>query len=718
MADTDFVVTFENFEDGFSPLAHIDNKTFKGSKGQASEMKADVISNPGFIQQSPALADLTNGNQAGVVTEPIRYILDKPTASDTTFAVGTSKLFKLSSTTVASGGSPTSWPQTIKVTMESNTHSVQLVRSSSQYAYITDASQKGLDLSGDFTIEAWVKIGTAPSSGQIYTIVSKYNESSQIAYRLAYQDVGTKQIRVRISQNGSSVTEVTWIYTLTAGTWYHLAVTCDISQPTERQFELFINGVSKGKGFVVSDAKVTSIFNSSASFAIGASFSSGSPTNFFDGKLNNVRVWNRVRPANKILYAKDRLITNAYGLLGCWYVFDDHIDSSPLDNSLTASGNPTFSTDVPFASADLPMTEGESIVRLKNNLFILYNRAYDGDIAVMSLTDQYEVIYADWGTQNDMELEKAKHPVAAKEDIMVFGNGRYLGVYIEGSNTLDTRRLDFGEGAEVADVVFHANMWWIAVNYGEGRRSQIYLYDGSAMSNILSDEVGLGSQRIGFLYVLNGIVYVAYDDLTADGFAIGWVSGRQIKPLRYFSGTLPDHRQKTLYKSTILFVSGSDIYSFGAPVEQLPIQISRLTSGGYANVEGIAAPFGVPMVSSYSDSNYRLAKFSGLSTSSNWKSIFVDVTKNRSLGKIHTVIVNTKALASGARADLTIEGNQGDKTSNTMQITGTGKTRHVFRTINLPAVEDMRVVVDYQNGSTSNNCPIRKIVCLGNFVER
>jgi len=144
----------------------------------------------------------------------------------------------------------------------------------------------------------------------------------------------------------------------------------------------------------------------------------------------------------------------------------------------------------------------------------------------------------------------------------------------------------------------------------------------------------------------------------------------------------------------------------------LPIQISRLTSGGYANVEGIAAPFGTPMVASYSGSNYRLAKFSGLSTSSNWKSVFVDVTKNRSLGKIHTVIVNTKALSSGARADLTIEGNQGSKTSNTMQITGANKTRHVFRTINLPAVEDMRVIVDYQNGSTSANCPIRKIVCL------
>jgi hypothetical protein len=440
-------------------------------------MKADVISNPGFLQQSPALADLTNGTQAGVVDQLIRFILDKPTASDTTYAIGTTKLFKLSSTTVTSGGTP-SWPQAV---------------------------------------------------------------------------------------------------------------------------------------------------------------------------------------------------TN--------------------------------------------MTSGESLIRLKANLYGFFNKSSGGDIFQMPLST--EVIDPDWGSTTDAALENAPHPVAAKEDIMVFGNGRYVGVYVEGSATLDIQKLDFGEGAEVADVVFHSNLWWIAVNYGEGRRSQIYLYDGSAMSNILSDEVGIGSQKIGFLYVLNGIVYVAYEDLSADGYAIGWISGRQLKPLRYFSGSLPNHRQKTLYKNTIIFVSGADVFSFGAQVEQLPIQISDLADGGYATVGGIAAPFGIPIVASTDgSSNHRLAKFNGYSTDSSWKSVLVDLTKERSLGRVHTVIVSTKALGAGARADLTLEGNQGAETSSAFEITGTSKTRHVFKTINLPAVEDLRVAISYQNGSASANCPIRKITCLGNFVER
>ena len=478
MADYDFGITLEGFSDGLAPLAHIDSRTFLGSKGQASSMRADIISNPGFIQQSPALANLTNGTQAGVVSELIRFILDKPTASDTTFAIGTTKLFKLSSTTVTSGGDP-SWPQTV--------------------------------------------------------------------------------------------------------------------------------------------------------------------------------------------------------------------------------------TD---------MTEGESVIRLKANLYGFFNKSSGGDILQMPLAT--EVIDPDWGSSNDAALEDALHPVAAKEDIMVFGNGRYVGVYVEGSATLDVNKLDFGEGAEVADIIYNANLWYIAVNYGEGRRGQIYLYDGSAVSSVLSDEAGLGSQKIGFLFVHNGIVYVAYQDNSSGAFAIGWMSGRQLKPLRYFSGSLPDHRQKTLYKNTILFISDEDIFSCGALVEQLSVQISDLADAGYATIGGLAAPFGTPMVASTDGStNYRIAKFSGLSVDSNWKSVSLDISNGRKLGKVTCVIVTTKPLGASARCDLLLEGNQGeDDDSSSFSITGTGKTRHVFKSIDLKPAQDVRVVLDSTNGHASNACPIRKIEILGVFTER
>lgn len=473
--DIDFKIVLEEFNKGLAPLAHLDNKTYVGDAGQASDMKADIISSPGFLTQPPDLVDLTNGNEAGVVDQLIRFILEQPTDSTYTYAIGTTKLFKLSASAVISGGSP-SWPQAV---------------------------------------------------------------------------------------------------------------------------------------------------------------------------------------------------TN--------------------------------------------MTEGECVIRLGANLFGFFNKASGGDILSMPLATG--VIDPDWGSSTDAALEKAPHPAAVKEDIMVFGNGQYLGTYVEGLATLDVKHLDFGTGAEIADVVFHANFWWIAVNFGD-RKSQIFVYDGSTLSNILSDEMGIGAQKIGFLYVLNGVIYAAFTDSTSGGYSIGYLSGRAMKPLRYFSGSLPTHRQKTLYKHTIAFISTTDVWCFGASVDQLPAQISKLCDGGYATVGALAAPFGTPLVASTDGASaFRLAKFSGLSTDAIWKSIFIDITSDKRIGKVHTIIVYTKALGTGAKATIKLEGNQGALSSTAADITGVGKTRHVIKTVNLVAVEDVRVVVDFSQGDTTNGCPIRKIVLLGNFVE-
>ncbi|MFW6176504.1 MAG: hypothetical protein ACOC40_02265, partial [Thermoplasmatota archaeon] len=201
-------------------------------------------------------------------------------------------------------------------------------------------------------------------------------------------------------------------------------------------------------------------------------------------------------------------------------------------------GEVVDNSDFPRSISDCE--EGESVIEMNGNLFYFYNKSSEGDIGVY---DSFSSFDDDWGSTTDKALEKAPHPAATKEDILVFGNGRYLGVYIEGLGTLDTQKLDFGPSAEVADVVFSSNSWYIAVNRGESGNnrnlSQIYMYDGSALSNILTDEAGLGYEKIGFLYVRNGVVWTAFNDLSSDGYAVGYVSGRKIEPVRFFKGDLP-----------------------------------------------------------------------------------------------------------------------------------------------------------------------------------
>lgn len=371
-------------------------------------------------------------------------------------------------------------------------------------------------------------------------------------------------------------------------------------------------------------------------------------------------------------------------------------------------------------------TDGESVEYLKGNLYYFYNKSSGADIGKFDLSSTFD---DDWGSTTPSgaaALQKALHPVASKEDLMVFGNGRYLGLYNATSDTLSPTKLDFGNNHEVADVVFHANQWLLAVNYGvtgtNRTTSQVFLYDGSGVSSILSDEVAVGVQRIGFLFPIDGVVFIAYQDLSfAGGFKIGFINGRQITDIGSFTGSLPGFNQKTLYKNTILYATSGLIYSTGAVIDSLPIQTSAHADGGYATVGALAAPFGTPMVASTDGgSNQRLAKFSGLSTASTWRSIVVPTIKGIHKGYIDRIIVITTTLGANARCDLQLEYDQASANSGTVkQITTANKRRHVFKDL-APAsktIEDFRVFLDWSNGNASNGCPIRKIIVEGHFIK-
>lgn len=380
-------------------------------------------------------------------------------------------------------------------------------------------------------------------------------------------------------------------------------------------------------------------------------------------------------------------------------------------------------TAVTSSSSVSGMTDGESLALLKGNLYGFYNKSSGGDIFKMPLDT--ETIDADWGSTTPngaAALQNAIHPSDKKEDIMVFGNGRYAGTYIAETNTLSPTKLDFGDDAVVADVLYNSGYWWLAVNSGisgtNRTEGQIYLYDGSATATTLSDETGVGVQRIGFLYRLNGTVYVAYQDLSSTGFIIGYVTGKAITPLARFTGTLPTFAQKTLYKNTILFLSSGLVYSAGAFVPELPYQLSQHANGGYATVGAIAAPFGTPIISSTDGgSNYRLAKFSGYDTACTWKSIIFPVSGGKMKGYVDEIIVLTNILGANASCSLTIEADQASSTGTAKTITTTGKRRHYFTGFGLNGLEDFRIALDWNGGSTTNPVTVREVIVNGHFVE-
>lgn len=369
-------------------------------------------------------------------------------------------------------------------------------------------------------------------------------------------------------------------------------------------------------------------------------------------------------------------------------------------------------------------TAGSSVHYINGAVYYFFNKASGGDIGKYDLASTF---VDNWGStipSGAAALQNAPHPVASKQDIVVFGNGRYLGTINLTTTTLAPTKLDFGQDATVADVCFNANQWLIAVNQGTGvatdrQSASIYLYDASATTSLLSDEIAVGVQKIGFILPIEGIVYVAFQDVSsAGGFCIGYISGRQIKPLRYFTGTLPTFAQKSLYGNTIIFLSNGVVQTCGAVVETLPVQISPLASGGFTTCGALAAPFGTPMVSSTQSTSFKLAKFSGFDVASTWRSLVIPITQGGLLGFIDRVTVLTNTLASGARCDLIIEGNQAAQSGATNQITTTGRRRHIFDRTGFTTLEDFRVFLNFANGSATNPVKIREILVEGHFVEK
>lgn len=156
---------------------------------------------------------------------------------------------------------------------------------------IADASQSGLDLSGDFTISLWVKLSSAPATDSVFDFVSKF-ASSDGAYILSYRDgAGIKKIRLNLYDSNVPGINIPadWDVTLANGIWYNIAITYTAASDTA---ELWLNGSSQG----MQPINLTgAINNSTGAFKVGTG-----PFATMDGVVDELGIWNRVLTVTEI----------------------------------------------------------------------------------------------------------------------------------------------------------------------------------------------------------------------------------------------------------------------------------------------------------------------------------------------------------------------------------------------------------------------------------
>lgn len=173
------------------------------------------------------------------------------------------------------------------------------------------SDNNSLDLTTDYTLEAW--INTDNLSGT-QGVISKYHTGAANGYMLRLSNNGAVQFdELNTTDN-----------VITTGKWYHIAAVSN-----NRSRTLYINGneVSFASGSALY------IVANSDPVRIGQDYASDN-NRFFDGKIDEVRIWNDARTKEEIIDNMCKNLTgNETGLVS-YYTFDNSSGTALQDFAL------------------------------------------------------------------------------------------------------------------------------------------------------------------------------------------------------------------------------------------------------------------------------------------------------------------------------------------------------------------------------------------------
>jgi len=143
-----------------------------------------------------------------------------------------------------------------------------------------------LDLDGtNFTVSAWVKRNNVNQ-----TILSKRNSSFSTGYDLMINSEG----KAEMSWINNSKQTITSSVEIPLGIWHNIAVTFNGTTA-----QMYIDG------FLDTTASLLPVLNNSQSFIVAAA-DGANTTSFFDGTIDEVRVWGEVLTANQLRYVMNQ----------------------------------------------------------------------------------------------------------------------------------------------------------------------------------------------------------------------------------------------------------------------------------------------------------------------------------------------------------------------------------------------------------------------------
>lgn len=216
--------------------------------------------------------------------------------------------------------------------------------------YVTMGNQSQLTFTGPFAVSAWVKPnGTYTAGGTVNNpILSKYDDAvSQRGYALYFD--GTGQLLFQTSSNCASGGTVTLSsgYTATANQWINVVGLFDGSK-----MYTYVNGKLYG-----TPASQSSICASTAQFAVGARYGSGTAIANFSGSIDEVKIYNYALTASEVRQDYNRGSTQ---VLGSTSTTAAGVNDSSSERAYCPPGD-TTATCAPIAEWNFEEGSGSSL---------------------------------------------------------------------------------------------------------------------------------------------------------------------------------------------------------------------------------------------------------------------------------------------------------------------------------------------------------------------
>lgn len=260
------------------------------------------------------------------------------------------------------------------------TQCVDLESTSSQYANRVSASVTGTlsTMTDDITTEAWVK---PESFTTVNPIIGRFDGTEANGWGMKLDAAGRPYI-IGLNAGASNYRQYIAYQGVDIGIWTHLASSMDMSGNSG---VIYFNGVSVTVQTNLSGTNPTAFVNT-GNLAIGTNGTA--VTQFFDGKISDVRVWNAVRTGLQIRdNMHQQLVGSETNLVGYWKLNGNFTDSNASVNTLTGSGG-AVATNVDNPMAD-PFMLVMDVTFSSPNSTIVFQCPSGYEIPNMSLTSPY-----------------------------------------------------------------------------------------------------------------------------------------------------------------------------------------------------------------------------------------------------------------------------------------------------------------------------------------